>query len=120
MRQEITTSNALKGGCSFDYRDIFSGLSNEKMSPVLCMSLPLIQLAGKTLHTILYALITSNFPYPKHINRWPAHFWQKAPPPWFFIAGFQVHTGSICFHLLKGKSLVLLKTNFSKKPKNPV
>ncbi|MCK9404745.1 MAG: hypothetical protein M0Q26_15230 [Chitinophagaceae bacterium] len=84
------------------------------------MSLPFIQLAGKTLHTILYALITCNLPYHQHFNFRQPPYWQKASPPGFSIAGFQVHSGSICFHLLQGKSLVLLKTNFSKKPKNPV
>src|SRR5487761_2425382 len=40
MRQKINTHTSLKSGCSFYYRDIFSGLSNEKMSPALCYCIP--------------------------------------------------------------------------------
>ncbi len=35
MRQHINTNNFLKGGRPFYYRDIFSGLNNEKMGPAL-------------------------------------------------------------------------------------
>ena len=84
------------------------------MSPVLCMSLPLQRLSVSVLHNLLYALITYLLPYPKRIHRW-----RKSFPPRASI-GFQMHTGNTCFYLLEGKSLVLLKTNFSKKPKNPV
>lgn len=35
MRQKVNTDKSLRGGRSFYYRDIFSGLTNEKMSPAL-------------------------------------------------------------------------------------
>jgi hypothetical protein len=118
MRQENAYYTLLKGGRSFGYRDIFSGLSNEKMSPVPSIVLSLIDLKHYTFFYVLAHYLST----PSAFFKTPA----TNPPlgidgiPWYpSVAGL---APALCRYsiLLNGAGLVLLKTNFIKKPKNPV
>lgn len=110
MRQGMTHTNAYRGGCSFSYRDIFSGLSNEKMGPV--PSIPLL-----TGFLILQGPHGSCTTLPVWF---PAIYAPAAPSPRGHAFGQATLQLPKCLCILKGCSLVLLKTNFAKKPKNPV
>jgi hypothetical protein len=113
MRQGTTHSNAFKGGRSFSYRDIFSGLSNEKMGPVPCVSV------CSSYWCILPAFTKYLLFIPAFFYVWQSHLFpspQGRKPSYGKV--FLRFPKSLC--LLKGASLVLLKTNFAKKPKNPV
>ena len=113
MRQETIHSNALEGGRSFCYRDIFSGLSNEKMGPVLCIFMSVGYFAILSAYfigilSISFIVITlCFFTVPSPRGQEPSY--GKA-----FLSPLK------CLCLLQGASLALLKTNFAKKPKNPV
>lgn len=113
MGQDSTFYNAFRDGCSFCYRDIFSGLSNEKMGPVPFMPIG----AG-------FPVFVNDFPLNAYFATILFFLWITSPvlslggqqPP--FWEAFRRLPIFLC--LLRGNSLVLLKTNFAKKPKNPV
>jgi hypothetical protein len=129
MRKENKLYNFLKGGRSFYYRDIFSSLSNEKMSPALYCLPPatpttttsLTAMKKKTpsteripkniLDNILHYLLLQHIQQtkmPKGATPLP----QKRHPHFLFqyYKNFQVTKR------LKGSALSLLKTQFSKFP----
>jgi hypothetical protein len=113
MRQETIDNKAFRGGRSFYYRDIFSGLSNEKMGPVPCIFIPATRLGIRSYQPVDYfSIVTFFFPWMAHARpfaRGQKLYYTKAVLP-------QPKCGCV----LKGASLALLKTNFAKKPKNPV
>jgi hypothetical protein len=113
MRQGTIHSKAFKGGRSFSYRDIFSGLSNERMGPVPCIFIPLSYFG--ILRAIPVSLLfIPTFFFGCFVHAVPSPQGQKPSYGKAFL-----HFPKILY-VLKGSSLVLLKTNFAKKPKNPV
>ncbi|MDB5199261.1 MAG: hypothetical protein JWO92_1224 [Chitinophagaceae bacterium] len=129
MRKENKLYNFLKGRRSFYYRDIFSSLSNEKMSPALYSSSsattvlatssasmkktsPSIdRIPKQSLDNILHYLLLQQIQQVKKSNKQPAPP-QKRHPHFLFqyYKNFQVRKR------LRDTALSLLKTQFSKFP----
>ena len=127
MRKENKLYNFLKGGRSFYYRDIFSSLSNEKMSPALYCLSPVtavsatsyIYMKRKTpstdripkpvLDNLLHYLLLQQIEQVKN-SKEPSP--QKRHPHFLFqyYKNFQVRKR------LRDTALSLLKTQFSKFP----
>ncbi len=113
--------NFLKGGCSFYYRDIFSGLSNEKMSPALYFSpsrnamdkntSSLPNIPKRSLDNLLHYLTMQEIKKTKKNSVTP----QKKHPHFLY----QYYKGFKMISRLKGSALCLLKTKFAIKPRNP-
>jgi hypothetical protein len=129
MRKENKLYNFLEGGCSFYYRDIFSSLSNEKMSPALyshsTASIPqpifspdMQKKAPSTnsipkyiLHNILHYLLLQQIEQAKKMTE------GQAPPqtrhPHFL---FQYYKNFRLTKRLRDTALSLLKTQYTKFP----
>ncbi len=129
MRKENKLYNFLKGGRSFYYRDIFSSLSNEKMSPALYLHssatiVPATSYAAMkkkspstecipkhSLDNILHYLLVQQLQQVKKTNE-PVASPKKRHPHFLFqyYKNFQLRKR------LRDTALSLLKTQFSKFP----
>lgn len=129
MRLKTESYNFLKGRRSFYYRDIFSGLSNEKMSPALYFHSP-VSIAPATsspamkkkspsvngipkhvLDNILHYLLLQQIQQVKNLKQVPVAPKKRHPHFLFqYYKNFQVRKR------LKDTALSLLKTQFSKFP----
>jgi hypothetical protein len=129
MRKENKLYNFLKGGCLFYYRDIFSSLSNEKMSPALYFNSPVSitqptsspamkkrspstnSIPKQSLDNILHYLLLKQIEQAKKINE------GQVPPqkrhPHFL---FQYYKNFRVTKRLRDTALSLLKTQFTKFP----
>jgi hypothetical protein len=116
MRQQMFNTTSCRSGRSFDYRDIFSGLSNEKMSPAACLfvSYHLLHYPSACLSRITVSGAVQNCLFLTTPSR--------ILSPYTYASSFGETL--LCLGkarcLLMGQSLVRMKTNFAKKPKNPV
>lgn len=123
MRNKIESYNFLEGGRSFYYGDIFSGLSNERMSPALYFSpgspppyfanmekilSSSASIPKHSLDNILYYLTLEEIKNTKP----PTVIPQKRHPHFLFqyYKNFQVRKR------LKDTALSLLKTQYTKFP----
>ncbi len=123
MRNKIESYNFLEGGRSFYYGDIFSGLSNERMSPALYFTpgipppysanmekilLSLACIPKRSLDNILHYLTMEEIKNTKS----PTVFPQKRHQHFLFqyYKNFQVRKR------LKDTALSLLKTQYTKFP----
>jgi len=117
------TGNLLKGGRSFAFRGIFSRFSNAKKSPVLGNGTILDALAKPALQAMFHGLAKGNSPQFRYlILREHARIRSLAlrSGPLAVCPSFPPLKNHQTRSINTGKGLVLLKTGFAKKPKNPV